>query len=50
MVLKVFVLTVFLFKSCFGVRKAIFGDSLCSRFSLSRQVFDALARAMNSFV
>ena len=49
MVLKVFVLADFL-KSCFGVSKAVFGDSLCSRFTLSRQVFDALAGVMNSFV
>ena len=49
MVLKVFVLTVFLCKSCFGVSKAVFGDSLCFRFTLSRQVFDALAGVMNSF-
>ena len=46
MVLKVFVLTVFLCKSCFGVSKAVF----VFFFTLSRQVFDALAGVMNPFV
>ena len=50
MVLKVFVLKVFFCKSCFGVSKAVFGDSLCFRFTLSPQLFDALAGVMNSFV